>query len=360
MDATSGLGSGQVQSAENGPQRASARSILIQERKAGAIELRDGERANLGGRVARFGELVSRSREMGRFVATVDQSRSEKLAECGTWLLFREYFDHPDKPVKLAGGCFCQQHMLCDFCASRRSARFCQTLNSKLVEVLRSNPNQTPYGVTLTIRTRDDLAEARDVLLGGFSKLMQRRRDALKGRNDSVMGLMGGGFVNAECKLSKGEWHYHLHGIWVSDAIDRYVPIWERLKREWAKIVNQDHANVYFKPLSRDPVEGWLPSVREMCKYTVKADNEMTHAERWSAFKTLFGVRALRTFGSFRNVKLPELLTDDLAALDAYQFRELWYRYLDDLGVYLRRDVAEQEGLVSEYAGDFDAWNAGQ
>ena len=138
------------------------------------------------------------------------------------------------------------------------------------------------------------------------------------------MGLMAGGFLNGEAKLGRGGMpHYHGHGIFLADKGMRYKPVWQRLVREWAGLLGQDHASVQF-----EPVKGLISGgVKEATKYAVKFD-DTDFDDRVQWFHALHRKGpTFRKFGVMRKLKLSDDVTDDLSDLEFKTFVEKLYSF---------------------------------
>lgn len=304
------------------PKPASNTSILIIEAKAWADSRRSPLKADFEGLLSRKGELTARARAFGEYLSGIDPERAEKLKECGGWLLFRDYVDRDVR--RLSGGLFCQQRLLCPFCASRISARRATDVSRGVGVVLSEHPHLAPYMVTLTMKSMPDRTEMVAKFWKAWSRLLARRRETISGRSQSVMGLMAGGFMNGEAKLGKGGLpHYHGHGIFFADKDMRYKPVWQRLVREWAGLLGQDHASVQF-----EPVKGLISGgVREATKYAVKFD-DTDFGDRVQWFHALYRKGpTFRKFGVMRKLKLSDAVTDDLSDLEFESFVERLYSF---------------------------------
>jgi len=313
---------GSVQSTEQDRgQNAADSSISIHVLKSVPNRLAHGENDDLRRRLFQAGGHLKESRDFARWLAEHDQKRAGKLRDCAGFLMFRQFVKLG--VVKLAGGVFCRQPLLCGFCAAGRASRQVATLGDKFDQVRTAHPFLKPYMVTLTIRSQPSLAPMLKTFWGCWSKMVQRRANAIKGKNGSVMGLMAGGFIAGEAKRGEGGgWHYHAHGVFLAD-VDRYQPVWERLVREWADVAGQSWASVQFQPVRGDLRSDTL---RECLKYASKWEPGQ-FADRLEAANALAGVRRVRTFGNLYGVKLPEDVTDDLTGLDAEEYIERVFRY---------------------------------
>ena len=321
---------------------ADSTSILIHEVKSLPNDVSSCGDNHLQRKLISAQRHVDEARAFVPWVKKRDPGRAEKLSECGAWLLFRQYIER--KETRLASGIFCQQPLLCGFCAAGRASRQSQAVQQRIDHVMAEHRLLRPYMVTLTMRSRKQLKPMVDRFWKAWGRMVRARRNSIVGKNSSVMGLMNGGVVSGEAKRGKGGgWHYHAHGIFLSDCVERYVPVWERLKREWARQVGQDHASVQFQPLKQTVGS----TVREVIKYAAKWEPG-NFADRWEAFRALHRVRRIRTFGNLYGLKLPEDVTDDLSDLEAEEYIERAFRY----GEFGYREVAHAEREKA-----FDIWN---
>lgn len=297
-------------------------SILIIEAKAWADSAETPLKRDFEGLLSRKAELVGRARAFGDYLSKIDPERAEKILECGGWLLFRDYQDIDVR--RLSGGLFCQQRLLCPFCAARISARRATDVSRGVGEVLGQHPHLAPYMVTLTMKSMDDRAQMVQKFWKAWSRMLARRRETISGRSQSVMGLMAGGFMNGEAKLGRGgKPHYHGHGIFFADKGMRYKPVWQRLVREWAQLLGQDHASVQF-----EPVKGLISGgVKEATKYAVKFD-DTDFDDRVEWFHALHRKGpTFRKFGCMRGIKVSDTVTDDLSDLEFEKYVERLYSF---------------------------------
>ena len=319
-------------------------SILIIEPKALTDPAGSPLKRDFWESLGRKGELVRRSRAFGEYLSKVDPERAEKLNQCGGWLLFRDYTDLDVR--KLAGGLFCQQRYLCPFCASRVSARRSTETYEAVAQLLAAHRHLGAYAVTLTMRSMEDRGEMVRKFWDSWSKLLARRRQALNFRGQSVMGLMEGGFMSGEAKLGKGgKPHYHGHGIFLADRKLRYKPVWQRLVREWAKLVGQSHASVQFQP-----VVGLAGGIREATKYAVKfSDTEFQDRIEWD--RAIKGKKnTFAKFGLMRGLKVSNEVTDSLEGLEFETFVDRLFSF---------NGMNFQEVAPPEREPAFDEWNEG-
>ena len=319
-------------------------SILRNEDKSGRFSPETREKRHLRDTLRRFAEVVRRSRTFVDYLSKVAPERAEKLEACGSWLQFREYAEIGES--RCTAGVFCQQKNLCPFCAGRIAGKRARVVAEKVAHVLEASPHLRPFVVTLTMRSMDDAKSMVGLFWDSWGRLVQRRRDARKGRGSSVMGLMDGGFMSGEAKRGKGgKYHYHGHGLFLSDLRDHEVA-WRRLNREWAKLVGQEWASIQFRPVYGET----FGAVKECTKYAIKFEDS-DFDDRWEWFKALHQRMTFRSFGSLYGLKLPESCEDDVSGLEMLE-------YLERAFCFNGYDYTELPPADREPA--FDDWNEGR
>jgi len=304
----------------------------------------------------RLGTLQARklrSREFFNYLSEYDVVRAKKGLRCGSWLWFRDFFTHPERPIKLWAGNFCQQNHYCDFCSALKAARTYRRNVPKVLAIL-ANTSLKPYLLTLTCEHMHDLAAMVQHLLGAWSAAIERRRNQAKGQRATVFSDLEGGIVAFETKRGRGSgnWNFHAHAIVVS--CHRDICEWSagflnadgtrgkwfaatEFRQEWARLLGQETANINIKPLRtadpRRPEENNLThDLLEVFKYALKT-GEMSHADHYHAAEVLHGRHLLRSFGCFVGLKLKDSViteSDELTRLEGWPSRDLVYRFLDN------------------------------
>jgi hypothetical protein len=106
------------------------------------------------------------------------------------------------------------------------------------------------------------------------------------------------------------------------------------------------------RPITGDPVEGFL----EVFKYAVKFSDQPP-ADTWHAYSVLKGKRLLGSAGCFRGVEVPDELNDEL--LDDLPYVDLFYRFLRGWAIaFLLRNAPSRRSRLEAIAGVSLAWNA--
>lgn len=279
----------------------------------------------------------ARGQAMAAWLVGQDPARAEKLRGCGSVLLLRDYYEK--HVVRLRGGYFCHQPLLCPVCAKLRGAKAAERYWSKLVALTESRGKYVPVMFTLTQRSGEDVRERLLGLLGALRGILARRRHVKACRLRSEWRKFAGGVMSCELKRGKGGgWHVHVHGLGLLTAkVD--VKAWSM---EWAQLLGQEVADTHLKVL-----RGWKLGDDEMMrqdflevfKYAVKF-SEMTYDDTWSAWQAAARQKLLRPFGVFRGVKVPIDFLED--GLEGEPFWDWVARF--ERGTY-RIGRVEKEGL---------------
>ena len=246
-----------------------------------------------------------------------------RIADCGNYLVFNHY--HTVDEVRLSQASFCKTHLLCPLCAIRRGAKQVKAYLDKLDVIRTQNPELKPYMLTLTVKNGHDLEERFEHLTKSVKKLLERRRDAIKGKWSSELEKCRGGVFSYELTYSEHGWHPHVHMVVLQDEndsidFDPYKPKESGLSKEWLTIT-RDSFIVDIRPITGDPVDGFI----EVFKYALKF-SDLTPHQNLNAYLTLKGRRLTGSFGAFWGVKVPDEMTDEL--LDDLPYVRLFYRYL--------------------------------
>lgn len=286
--------------------------------------------SEFSGRLNRYGAAKHRAGEQCEFIAQLGQSRHapivQRMERCADYLLFRHYFTVDE--VRLHAARFCQLHLLCPFCATRRGAKALGAYLERWEVICAEKPALRPFLVTLTVKDGDELGERMAHLRSAHQRLWKRRAHAKY--TASVMATIAGAVWSYEVKRGRGSglWHPHVHGIWLSQV----EPDAWALSAEWRELTG-DSFVVDVRPIEGDPVEGFL----EVFKYAVKF-SDMEPADTFAAYLLLKGARLVDAAGVFRGVEVPDKLTDEVLA--DLPFIERFYRFVRGYGYELRETAA--------------------
>lgn len=276
-----------------------------------------GGAAALPGRIDRYSKARQRSWDMESFARGRQHVKeADKLAKCGEYLLFRNYFTVD--VVRLHAAEFCKQHLLCPLCAIRRGAKLLKSYLEAFAFLQDKQPQLKPYLVTFTVKNGDDLGERMKHLRKSLQLLHKRRH---RPRDRSEVKKAQAGVWSYEVTNRGNGWHPHAHAVWLCSS----EPDQAALRQEW-KDITGDSFMVDVTPFTGDPVKAFC----EVFKYAVKF-SEMTPEDTFHAYEVLSGSRLVASFGDFRNVTIPEEYTDAELPADL-PYIEILYRFVRGRG----------------------------
>lgn len=269
----------------------------------------------LPARLARYSKARRFALEVGSFAQGAGHVKeAARLASCGNYLAFRDYFTVDQ--VRLHAASFCRMHLLCPLCGIRRASKMLKAYLDRWEVVHAAHPELIPYLVTKTVVNGPDLLERFLHLRSGLRQMSQARRDHLKGKGPFVeYSRSMGGFHSIESTNIGNGWHPHAHSIWLCSS----APSQEAIRREW-KGWTGDSFIVDVRPIS-DPVSGFA----EVLKYALKF-SDLTPEQVFHAYRELRTRRMIDSHGLMRGVVVPESLLDE--PLEELPYVELFYRYL--------------------------------
>jgi hypothetical protein len=276
------------------------------------------ENTSLPQRIARYSMAKKRALEMCQYSAKEGlKKESQRLSECGEYLVFRSYYTV--NKIRLHAARFCKQHLICPLCAIRRGAKALKSYLDRYQVIMNAEGDLKPYLVTFTVKNGPDLLERFQHLRRNLQRLHKCRT---RGRNESEVEKASAGVWSYELTNNGEGWHPHVHCIWLS----KEAPDQKKLSDQWLKLTG-DSFIVDVRPITGDHVQGFL----EVFKYAVKFSG-LSLADNLHAYRSLKGERMLATFGGFRGVEVPESLLDDPISLDDLPFIELFFRYQPGTG----------------------------
>lgn len=271
----------------------------------------------------------ARAADMAQYIGTLRDPKKRpdieklysNLRQCASYLVFNEYFTVDE--LRLVKAQTCKKHLLCPFCAMRRSGKFVAKNLPKVEQVINENRARIPALVTFTVKNGPDLRERFNHLRNAHKRLSQRRRDHLKGKGSTEWAKVAGGITSYEfTKKDEGDWHPHIHAlVMLDDFIDQ-----EQLSQEWEQITGDSYI-VDIRRIKGKPNAGGVDiasALLEVCKYALKF-HDMTLPDTWHAYDTLRCRRLVDSFGILRGVEIPDNLLDD--PLEGLPFIERHYRY---------------------------------
>jgi len=276
-----------------------------------------------------YGSRKARAVDMSEYVNTQRDPKKRpdiekvftNLKHCASYLVFHEYLSIDE--IRLVKAHTCKQHLLCPFCAMRRSGKFVAKNLPKVEQVINENRSRIPVMVTFTVKNGPDLQERFTHLRNAHRRLNQRRRNHIQGRTYTEWAKVAGGITSYEfTKQDEGDWHPHIHAlVMLDDFIDQ-----KALSAEWFDITG-DSFVVDIRRIRSNPNAGGLDiasGLLEVCKYALKF-HDMTLPDTWLAYQTLRTRRLVDSFGILRGVQVPENLLDD--PLEGLPYVERHYQY---------------------------------
>ena len=276
-----------------------------------------------------YGSRKARAVDMSEYVNTQRDPKKRpdiekvftNLKHCASYLVFHEYLSIEE--TRLVKAHTCKQHLLCPFCAMRRSGKFVAKNLPKVEQVVNENRARIPSLVTFTVKNGPNLQERYTHLRRAHRRLNRRRLDAKAGKTKTEWLKVAGGITSYEfTKKDEGDWHPHIHAlVMLDDFIDQ-----KALSDEWLDITG-DSFIVDIRRIRCNANSGGLDiasALLEVCKYALKF-HDMTLPDTWHAYQTLRTRRLVDSFGVLRGVQVPENLLDD--PLEGLPYVERHYQY---------------------------------
>ena len=297
-----------------------------------------------------YASRKARASDMAGYVDTLRDPKNRpdiekvytNLNQCASYLVFNEYFTVDE--LRLVKAHTCKQHLLCPFCAMRRSGKFVAKNLPKVQQVINENRARIPAMVTLTVKNGPCLRERFNHLRAAHRRLNRRRLDHLnKGQKFTEWAKVAGGITSYEfTKKDEGDWHPHIHAlVMLDDFIDQ-----KALSAEWEDITG-DSFIVDVRRIKGKPNAGGLDiasGLLEVCKYALKF-HDMTLPDTWHAYQTLRTRRLVDSFGVLRGVEIPDSLLDD--PLEGLPFLERHYQYRPGKRAYDLVDCRNHPGATA-------------
>lgn len=278
------------------------------------------DESNFESRLDRYSRAKSLALEQYQYMknslpqSNLVRKKSVSLRECGSYLVFRDYFLKHE--IKLVQASFCNAHLLCPLCAIRRGAKLLSRYLDRYTSLMSLKPHSVAYMVTLTVKDGDVLKERFNHLKSAVSRYYKGRHRA---HTSCEAKKAHSGVWSYEIKRGKnsGSWHPHVHGIWLCEE----KPDAFKLSEEW-KHITGDSFIVDVRPIDKiDPVSGFL----EVFKYALKF-SEQSPEDTYHCFTNLSRARLIGSFGDFRNVPPVDDLTDELYEEEPYL--DLFFSYV--------------------------------
>ena len=235
-----------------------------------------------------------------------------KVKDCGTYLYFHHFYTINE--YRLIRSNFCKKHLHCALCAILRASKQLRAYLEKVQIILEENPGVKLALVTLTVKNGDDLLERYNHLKNNYRKMVQRRRNVLKGnsrtKTDTVFKHFLGAVTTTEFTNIGHGWHPHNHMIAIVDSDFDCVQAQKDLKKEWEGLTKDSH-QCDIRMIEADDEKDLLSAFCEVFKYPLKM-NDMSIEDQVFAGFELHKMRLIASFGLFFGVKVPEELEDSI------------------------------------------------
>lgn len=259
------------------------------------------------------------------YVREVDPAIGEKVRFCGSWLHFREWFEHGEGgESKLLNANFCKKHLLCQCCAVRRAGKMVENYESKLSPIIEKRKDLIPAMVTLTLKNGHDLGER-----------LQHFKDSWKSMGAAVRKAKSNPIKNAPLQWNRVDggvsaievvydnkkgtgWHVHMHVFCLlSSYIDK-----RRLSDEWQRFTGDSMITDVRKCKG-----GIIAGLVEVLKYSTKFSS-MTSEQTYEVYRTCNSSRLINPFGLLRGASAGDIDGDDITGMTG-PFRDFFARWFE-------------------------------
>ena len=294
-----------------------------------------------------YGSRKARAVDMSEYVNTQRDPKKRpdiekvftNLKHCASYLVFHEYLSIDQ--IRLVKAHTCKQHLLCPFCAMRRSGKYVAKNIPKLEHILSENPSLIPVMITYTVKNGPNLRERYTHLKNAERRLKRSALNYKNGQKWTEYARVQGAISAYEfTKKEKGDWHPHIH---MFALVDSYIDQ-QALSQEWLKITG-DSFIVDIRKIKVKPNAGGLDiasGLLEVCKYALKF-HDMTLPDTWIAYNVLRGKRLVNPSGLLRGVELPDNLLDD--PLEGVPYIARHYRYTHGKRAYDLTEIRNHDAL---------------
>ena len=302
-------------------------------------------------RIAQLSTAKKRSLQMANHcIKVADEPKvGFQVAGCANHMVFNNYYTI--EKIRLSKVFTCKKHLLCPFCARLRGAKQVAAYLPKYLQIIKEKPSLVPALITLTAKNGFDLKERANHLINSFRKMQSYRRDWLKkGRGFNELCKLDGAVFSYETTYNEDSgWHFHLHAV---GLLNDYIDV-KKLSAEWLAITG-DSFIVDVRKIQGDSEQEMAEAFCEVFKYALKF-SDLSLALNLKAYKKLKGMKLQGSFGSFRGVKVPETMTDDL--YEGLPYLELFYNY-DRTKMSFNLDATKER--TGEEKGEFpdEEWEA--
>lgn len=229
-----------------------------------------------------------------------------RLAACGDLLAYRAWRKGETSGMSRYVADRCGLHLLCPFCAERRSRRVLALYSGRCDVVIANSPLPLDaFLITFTVKNGPDLIERFEHLTKSLRSLIKRVSD---GRASEFSAIVGGAY-GIEVKRGSGSGLWHPHAHMVALVPSGHFFDYSALKAEWLRWTgDSDVLNV--TRMRRDARGSYASALREVFKYTTSfKPGDMSPVERFVIHASLKGRRLFGNFGALRDPCADDLKT---------------------------------------------------
>ena len=315
-------------------------SMHLTETLASDVECKKEGISGLKDRTERYSKAKEKALGIAEYIKNNFDHQKKlaiNIADCGSYLLFRHYYQI-DK-VTLHQASFCKKHLLCPLCAIRRGAKQLSQYLDRFKAIRAERPDLEPYMVNFTVVDGPDLKERFNHLRNSLQKYHKQRH---RKNTPSETQKFEAAVWSYEIKRGEnsGLWHPHVHAIWMCST----PPSQQKISEQWRKLTG-DSFIVDVRKMSdyqyeQSLVQGFL----EVFKYAVKFSDQPLK-DTWHCYETLSGRRLIGSAGLFYGIQEDEQLTDSEFDLEPYV--ELFFRFIG--GSYVQREKSAVTYDNSDY-----------
>lgn len=280
----------------------------------------------------------------------ISRDKKKNLLECGSYLLFRDYYRI--SKVKLHNANFCGVDKLCPFCASRRAYK----QQTKIEKYFDTNPDilkRNWFYIVLPVKheINETLETVFNRLRVGLKKIRFaiNNNKASKGKT-SFFSQFDGLFYSIETTYSQNGWNVHCNILCCSstpfdyDLIEKIDKNGKKsfhsaeLSLEWEKYTGSYVHNI--SRLSFQTPEDIRKNLLEIFKYSVKF-SELKSEYLFDFYLFTQTKRLLGAMGCFYGLKLDVLLKGDFEP-DTEFVEYLYQRFNDKDVIYSYKGVVQK------------------
>lgn len=274
----------------------------------------------------------------------MSSNKKNNLRECGSYLLFRDYYKI--SKVKLQRANFCGVDKLCPFCASRRAYK----QQIKIEKYFEQNPNILKDNwFYIVLPVKHEINESFETVFNRLRLGLDKIRFAINNNKNgkgkkSFFSQFHGLFYSIETTFNHNNgWNVHANILACSSVPFDYDLVEKinhhtgkfsyhspELSLEWEKYTGSYIHNI--SKLNFDSNESIKKNLLEIFKYSVKF-SELWDTQLFEFYEFTQGKRLIGAMGSFYSLKLDALLEGDIKLDDDF-IDYLYKRFSDDYLVY--------------------------